>query len=538
MNARQPDDSAATPQQRYEKAVAAVNRGDWPAAQQLAMGLLREAPAHPEVNFIAGLAAVYQQQVPLALACFERAVRRGPRRADWLAQFARALALDDRLVRAREIADKAMALSPQDPVTLDTLGVVYTNAGALEQAAALFRRVVERSPAQASYRFNYATSLVFAGRIAEAEAELETCLALDPRYWKAHLTLAQQRTQTSEHNHIHRLLQVLPTAVDRHAEMYVSLALAKELEDLERYPESFEYLTRGKRAGRSPGYSHDRDDALFDAVEGAFPGLAASSAGCPGNAPIFVMGMPRTGTTLVERILSSHPDVQSAGELLDFPRAFRKASGYRGPELLAPAVFRQAQALDWRALGEDYLLATSDRMGRRPRFTDKLPHNFLYAGYIANALPDARLICVRRDPVDTCLSNFRQLLAPDSALYDYSFDLLDIGRYYLHFDRLMAFWREALPGRIVEVQYEDLVRDQEAETRRMLAFCGLEWHPDCLAFQNNSARVTTASAVQVRAPLYSGSVHRWKRYAAQLTPLLELLEAGGLAGLTGSARDA
>ncbi|HET6434983.1 MAG TPA: sulfotransferase [Xanthomonadaceae bacterium] len=516
---------AASAQQRFAEAVAAVNAGDWARAQHLAMHLLREIPAHPDINFIAGLAALYLEQPTLAAACLERAVRLAPERPDWLAQYARALVQDSRHDAAREAADRAIGLAPADAIVLDTLGVVYTHLGEYERAAALFDRVIALEPERASYRFNHATSLVFAGRIEEAEAELEACLALEPRYWKAHLTLSQQRRQTEDRNHVERLRQALAEADGPHARMYVALALGKELEDLERYPEAFECLAQGKAAGRSPGYRFERDAALFDAVEQAFT-AAAPAEGCSNDAPIFVFGMPRTGTTLIERILSSHAEVRSAGELLDFPRVFRRASASREPALLSPDVFRRGSR-DWRALGEAYVAATS-RQGRgQARFTDKLPHNFLYAGYIANALPEARLVCVRRDPVDTCLSNFRQLLSPDSPFYDYSFDLLDIGRYYLRFDRLMAFWRQALPGRILEVGYEALVADQEAETRRLLDFCGLGWDPACLEFQHNSARVTTASAVQVRAPLYGTSVQRWKRYAPQLGALLALLEAGG-----------
>ncbi|HVI25123.1 MAG TPA: sulfotransferase [Xanthomonadaceae bacterium] len=520
-------------QQRFADAVAAVNAGEWPRAQQLAMHLLREIPAHPDINFIAGLAALHMDQPALAVACLERAVRLAPERPDWLAQYARALVQDGRPDAARAAANRAIGLGPADAIVLDTLGVVYTHLGEHERAAALFDRVIALEPRRASYRFNHATSLVFAGRIEEAEAELEACLALEPRYWKAHLTLSQQRRQTEDRNHVDRLRQALADADGPHARMYVALALGKELEDLERYPEAFECFAQGKAAGRSPGYRFERDAALFDAVEQAYA-AATPAEGHPDDAPIFVFGMPRTGTTLVERILSSHPQVRSAGELLDFPRVFRQASASPERGLLAPDVFLRGTR-DWRALGKAYAAATARHGGGQERFTDKLPHNFLYAGYIANALPKARLVCVRRDPVDTCLSNFRQLLSPDSPFYDYSFDLLDIGRYYLRFDRLMAFWRQTLPGRILEVGYEALVADQEAETRRLLDFCGLGWDPTCLAFQHNSARVTTASAVQVRAPLYRSSVQRWKRYAPQLGVLLALLEAGGAIAPGGDA---
>ena len=159
-----------------------------------------------------------------------------------------------------------------------------------------------------------------------------------------------------------------------------------------------------------------------------------------------------------------------------------------------------------------------------PRFVDKLPHNFLYLGFIARALPNARIVCLRRERLDTCVANFRQLLALDSPFFDYSFDLLDIGRYVLQFERVMAHWREVLPGRILELQYEDLVGDQAGTTRRLLEHCGLPWDDACLAFEHNPAAVATASAVQVREPLHRNSIGRWRRYAPQLAGLRALLD--------------
>jgi hypothetical protein len=237
--------------------------------------------------------------------------------------------------------------------------------------------------------------------------------------------------------------------------------------------------------------------------------------------------MPRSGTTLVERILSSHPEVHSAGELENFPLAVKHASGSATPSLTDPDTIRRASDLDWRALGNRYIQGTRMLTGGKPRFVDKLPHNFLYAGHIARALPNASIICLRRGPMDTCLGNFRQLFSLVSPYYDYSFDLLDTGRYYLLFDRLMAHWETTMPGRILRVDYEDLVDHQEDVTRRLLAHCRLPWNDACLRFEENALPVSTASAVQVRAPMFRSSLQRWKRYEPQLQPLRTLLEAGG-----------
>lgn len=415
-------------------------------------------------------------------------------------------------------------------MTLDTLGVVFSLCSAHEEALAAFRQASELNPAVASYRFNVATSLSILNRMSEAESEYEACIARDTQYWKAHLALAQLRKQDERSNHLPRLHELdKRVGSNPQARMYLSLALAKELEDLGQFAESMNHLRIGKRAGgEGRGYRFERDRTLFDALIGAFPEPVTPPGGHPSDEPIFIIGMPRTGTTLVDRILSSHPDVQSMGELPNFGFLLKRMSGSPTRVLLDADTLSRAERVDPTSLGRAYVESTRPRTGQLPRFTDKLPHNFLYAGHIAKALPRARIVCLRRDPVDTCLSNFRQLFAQGSQHYDYSFDLLDTGRYYLQFERLMRHWKRVLPGRILEVEYEQLVENQESETRRLLHHCGLEWNESSLAFDKNTAPVATASLAQVRKPLYRTAIHRWKRYEGQLDDLLELLEQGGV----------
>ena len=239
--------------------------------------------------------------------------------------------------------------------------------------------------------------------------------------------------------------------------------------------------------------------------------------------------MPRTGTTLVDRILSSHPEVESAGELQAMPLAVKQVAGTRTPTVMDPETIGAAAGRDMGGIGRDYLSrARHHRRDTAPRFTDKVPGNFHYTGFIARALPAARIVCLRRNPMDTVLSNFRNLFAVSSRYYDYSYDLLDIAAYYARFDRLMALWRKALPGRLIEVRYEDLIADQEGETRRLLAHCGLEWSDRCLSFHTNDAPVSTPSAAQVRRPIYGDSVARWKRHVEVLEPVRRFFEQAGI----------
>jgi tetratricopeptide (TPR) repeat protein len=519
------------PASLYRQAVEALNRGSWGSAFDLATRVLPVVPDHAGVHFVLGVAALQMNRMPVALRHLQRAVKLNPARPDYGAQLARALATGHLLREAVAAADAATAGAPEDALTLDTLGVVYTQANEHAKAAAVFRRAAERMPERASFRFNLATSLMFAGELDRAEAEYEACLSRDPAYWKAHLALSQLRRQTSQSNHLERLQKLLSEAGGDDGQMYVNLALSKEYEDLGDYASAFTHLSAGKAAGRTGrAYSPARDEEIFAALEQAF----ASAAEDPGNAcdsaePIFVVGMPRTGTTLVDRIISSHPRVHSAGELSNFGVLLKRMSGSRTRNLLDPdTVTRAAAVADWSSLGRAYVASTRPGTGHVPHFVDKLPHNFLYLGFIARALPNARIICLRRDPMDTCLSNFRQLFEQNSPYYDYSFDLLDTGRYYLGFDRLMAHWQRVLPGRILEVRYEDIVEDQEASTRMLLQFCGLPWDDTCLAFERNQAPVATASVVQVREPLYRSAMQRWKRYDEQLGALKALLAGAGI----------
>lgn len=516
----------------FAQLTTSFNQRAWPKAQTLATELLSIAPPHPAVHYIAGVAAMELQQMPKALSHLHQAADLDPNRVDILTQFAKALALVKMSLEARRTADRAMALEPRDSITLDTLGVVYTQVHAHAEAKGAFRHAVTLNPQHAPYRFNLATALLATGEIDDARDELETCIRIDPYYWKAHLTLAQQRRQTATANHIERLQSLLAGQEDNlEAQTYLHMALAKEHEDCAEYPAAFAHYTRGKSAaGAGRNYCIAEDEALFATITAAFPTPQQKpSAGCASDEPIFVIGMPRSGTTLVERIISSHPGVHSAGELLNFGLTLKRHSGSHTPLMLDVDTIQRAEALDWASLGEQYIRSTRPSTGGKPHFIDKLPHNFLYAGWIARALPNARIICLRRDPVDTCLSNFRQLFARQSPNFGYSFDLLDTGRYYALFDRLMAHWQHVLPGRILEISYETMVNSQEASTRRLVEFCGLSWDDSCLEFEHNTAPVNTASVVQVRSPIYRSSLKRWKKYEPQLGALLAVLGHAGIA---------
>lgn len=510
--------------------IHAFNRNEWPRVLQLAGELQPLVPQDAMAPFMAGIAHMQLQELPNAVEMLQVATMLEPQRADFLAQYAKALALTRRFQEARSAADRAIAIGQADPMTLDTLGVVYSQSHAYEQSVAAFRRLVTLVPNHPKARFNLAYALIATGDESAAEQELEQCIRLDPGFWIAHLHLAQLRKQTVENNHVERLRAL----VQRHpnqpgAQLYLNIALAKEYDDLGEHVAAFQHYRRGKSVGRERRiHSVARDEAIFQRLHASFP-TAPAAVGEAWGAPIFVIGMPRTGTTLLDRMLSRHPDVYSAGELQDFPATLQRQYGGDVPLLLDPSLPARVQGIDWQQLGANYLASTMPHAEHAKHFIDKLPHNFLYAGFIASALPKAKIICLRRHPLDTCLGNFRHLFEQETSYYDYSFDLLDIGRYYVGFDRLMAHWCRVFPGRILEIRYEDLVTEQEPSVHRLLQFCGLPWDDACLQSERNAAPVNTPNAWQVRAPVYRDAMGRWTKYAAQLSELRALLEQAGIA---------
>lgn len=510
----------------------ALRRGDLPGAAEAAKALALERPDDPAGFFLLGMAAAEAGHVGKAVPLLQSAVERGPL-AEHLAQLGRLLILLRRDGEAGRAAREAMALSPQDALTFDTIGCVLARLSDHEGSMAPFGAAVAAEPDNLEYRYNLAAASGFTGRVAAARAHYETILQADPGNARVHYALAILSRQTQEANHVARLEAALSVADDPDDLLRIRYALAKELADIGETADSFRHLSAANDAHkRTIAYGFAQDAGIFDAIEqvfGAGHAPLSDAAGNDSSAPIFVVGMPRTGTTLVDRILSSHRDVEAAGELQAMPLAVKQLSGTPSRRVIDAETVAASAALDPAAVGEAYLArAAHHRSQGTPRFTDKLPANFLYIGHIARALPNARIVCLRRNPMDTVWSNYKNLFASQSAYYAYSYDLMDTARYYARFDRLMALWDRLWPGRVLQLSYEALVADQEGQTRRLLDHCGLEWDEACLSFHENSAPVATPSAAQVRRPINANAVGQWRAYAQALEPARAWLQAQGV----------
>lgn len=490
---------------------------DYRGAHELILSAIGADDTNGRAWFLMGVIAADHGNAGRAAELFEKAALLDPQEARGHAFLARAkLGLND-APGARAAVGRAIALAPADALTMDTIGVVLARLGDHAGALAWFERATAIAPGVAAYWYNLGVSREFLGDFAAAEAALLTSLGLDkdqPRAWWTLTGLRRQTPQDGRTGDLERLFA--GAGRDPVAAQQLGHALAKTWEDLGEPLKALDWLGRAKAPRRAEtGYRPQADEGLFEAAAAA---RLAPGPGAASERPVFIVGLPRTGTTLLDRILSSHRQVVSAGELNALGLALKRMSGAPSPLMLDPPTFGAAGGVDPRALGEAYLAATDDLAPPgKTRLIDKMPLNVLYAGLIHQALPQARIICLRRHPLDAVLANYRQLFATEFPYYDYALSLEDTARYYVLFDRLVAHWRARLPAdRFTEVAYEDLVADLEGAARRLVGFLGLDWDPACLGFHENAAPVSTASAVQVRSPIYASSVGRWKHYGAAL----------------------
>ena len=519
----------ATLDRLLQQAHAALARGEYQAAHAGALQALQHEPRAAEPLFIMALIAAAHENHGKACEVFERAINASPR-PEYFAQWGRSLLARQEPRRALEAALAGLALQPKEALTLDTLGVVLVRAGAHAEALAPFRLAVAAAPHNPQFQYNLGAALQFVGDLGGAAAAYRAALDSDPQHYRAWSALAQVSRQALTEQEEQALASRLERGeLDPDAELHLCHALAKQREDQGRYGETFALLARGKKRKRDTLTDRSEDDrALFAAAEETAGLLERGAEGFASEEPIFIVGMPRTGTTLVERILSSHPDVFAAGELSHFALALKRATATPSAYVLDATTLRAAGRVDLLAVGRAYIDSTRPRTGHQARFIDKMPLNFLLAGVIRAALPKARIICLRRHPLDTCLSNYRQLFATGFSYYQYAYDLLDCGRYWLAFDGLVKQWKGHLGDRFIEVQYEQVVDDLESQARRLLDFVGLPWDPRCIEFHRNTAPVATASSAQVREPLYRRAVGRHQHYRQQLQPLIRWLQGQGV----------
>jgi tetratricopeptide (TPR) repeat protein len=498
--------------------------GEFRQSAIIAQALIRREPANSSAWHL--LSALYMRLGHLATArsCAERAVALAPTNPAFLIQYGQCLVVSGQRRDALHVADRAAAMNLNRADWNDVLGTLLTFCEEPTRALPFFRRAVELSPLDSNLLYNLAAAQRMTGDLSAAEASLNRVIAIRPDDSQAYHMRASLRTQTPEANHIdemtRRLRQAQRTPLD---EVTLCFALAKELEDTGNYQTSFRFLKRANHLQRRQiKYNVEDDVTLMDRIVRLHDRAAVNvDVGFQTEECIFVIGLPRSGTTLVERILTSHSNVKAAGELPAFPYELSKAVRSQSGAVIGPTeIVQRALDVDPAALGRAYIDATRPQTGGSPHFVDKLPLNYLNAGLIRRALPRARIVALMREPMDSCYAIYKTLFA---GAYPFSYDLLELGQYYAAWHRLMRHWCDVLGDTLLVVHYEDLVTHQEAISRRIVAHCGLAWQDECLAFYQQSTAVTTASAAQIRQPMYSSSVGKWRHLESELFPLIETL---------------
>ncbi len=509
-------------------ATALFSDGELAPAEELIRGYLRSHGDHVEAMRLLARIGVERDVLDDAQLLLEKVIELAPDYHLARFEYAQVLAKRHLFLEARGQAERLLAIERDNRNYRTLHALTLVGLGQHEQALQLYRELLAGAAQPAELHLSIAHSLKTLGAGEAALAEYRAAASARPAYGEAYWSLANLKTYRFTEEEIERMRAAEATpgtaTVDRY---HLCFALGKALEDQGRFAESFELYSRGNELKRA---ATPYDAATLEAgaqlqqevcTRALFARCAGS--GAPAPDPIFIVGLPRSGSTLIEQILASHSAVEGTQELADLPRM---VNGLQGREAPAghpgyPRILARMTVAEFGRLGKQYLRDTrAYRTTDRPRFIDKMPNNFRHIGLIHLILPNARIIDARREPLACCFSNFKQLFAQGQT---FTYGLQDIARYYRTYLALMHHWDEVLPGRVLRVHYEDVVEDLEGSVRRILDYCGLELELTCLAFHETTRSVRTPSSEQVRQPIYREGLEQWRHYEQWLGPLREAL---------------
>lgn len=522
-------DGAGAPMKAVQQGFVLLQQGRLAEATRHCRTLVLAHPAQPQVMMLACEVRLANGDLAGAIEAADAALAGQPGNAAVMLKKAHVLVLLRERRDARRLAAEAAALAQDDGRSQWAAGKVFANCGDAAGACPYFEAALAAGMAHWALNFDLASAQFFAGRFDAAEQNLARVLAQVPGHGQALYLRSILRRQTEASNHVAelqaRLQGRLATPADAAAGLY---ALAKEYEDLGQAGPGFKALADGAALKRrSLNYDAAAERAVIEGLRDLYTDevMARPTPGHDGEGAIFIVGMPRTGTTLAERMLASQGEVGSAGELMDFGQLLAAAAQKAQAAQPHLSIAEASLAIDFAALGRDYLAAARQAAPDKRLFIDKMPINFMYCGIIRKALPKARIIHLVRDPMDTCYAVYKTLF---NQAYPFSYDQAELADYFITYRRLMQHWHAVMPGAILDLRYEDLVTDTEAQARRMLDFCGLAWNPEVLDPSAHPGAIVSASAAQVREPVHAGSVGKWRRYEGGLKVLHDRLAAAGM----------
>jgi tetratricopeptide (TPR) repeat protein len=496
-------------------------------AEQLCRQVLQKQPGHVDALRMMGLIAAAAGDLDEAEYLLRQSLAAAPDHVPAMFELGRVLRELDRHEEAIDIYREILAIQPENPKAHYRLAGVLAPAALTEEAARAYRRCLELAPRYAAAWLGLGHMLKTLGQVDEGIDAYRRCLELEPNFGEVYYSLANLKTYRFDDDEIAEMQHQLEhTDLPDASEVNFLFALGKAHEDRGDYDAAWHFYEEGNAKQRmlvsyDPVQTEVTNSELIEFFNADFF-AATHGMGNPDASPIFVLGLPRSGSTLIEQIIASHSEVEGTSELPYVGRLTKSLNRNRADGMRYPAVLAELEARHFERLGRDYLdMAARHRVEGTPRFIDKMPNNFPSVGFIHSILPNAKIIDARRHPMDACLGNLRQLYARGQT---FSYDQCDIGEYYLQYLRMMAHWDEVLPGRVLRVCYEDTVANLDSQVRRILDYLELPFEEACLNYHDTDRAVRTASSEQVRQPIYTSGVGYWKHYEAYLDDLREILE--------------
>jgi tetratricopeptide (TPR) repeat protein len=495
-------------------------------AEKIYRRILTQDPDNVEALRLLAIVAASQGHYGDAEVFLQRAVDCAP---DFLRARADLVSVQLERDRFDKAIENAEALIRIDSTLADShllLGNAYGSAGRYDEAVAAYEKTLQLAPNHRGAYAGLGNMLKTAGKHDDAVAAYRAGIRHNPEFAEAYWSLANLKTFRFEDHEISAMENLLEKE-GLPAESLVQLcnALGLEYENRDDFERAFTYFRRGNSAQRAlEQYDPVETEVVNDRLIETFSSKNLKrwgGSGCKDRSPIFIVGLPRSGSTLIEQILASHSMVEGTHELGDLGRLTQQIPKKFGTGDEYPEVMCQLDDEQIRQIGERYIAQTRRHRAGRAHFVDKNPNNFAHVGLLHLILPHAKIIDARRHPLDSCFGSYKQLFAKGQS---FSYDLVEVGEYYLQYRRLMNHWHEVLPGFVLEVHYEDVVADLESQVRRILEYCELPWEDECLRFHETDRPVKTASSEQVRRPIYSSSVNLWRNYEEHLDELIEVLE--------------
>lgn len=493
--------------------------------EDLCKALLRENPSNVNAMRMLARVAGQAEHWKHAEKLLRRVLEIAPEFHDARIDLSRVLKNLDRIEEALDCTAHAVAEMPRNAYALYIHASMLSLGNQAETALIFYRRAIQMREHHPAAWIGMGHLLKTLGRTEEGIEAYHKAIEQMPNFGEVYWSLANLKTYRFSDEQVADMERRLAEEdLDEDTRVHFMFTLGKAWEDRTEWNKAFEYYEQAceiqrMRIAYDPVEAAVINDRICEVFTARFL-QSRHGLGCGREpTPIFIVGLPRSGSTLIEQILASHSQAEGTAELAEIAKLTaslsKRFAGVNYPESVS-----QLMPIDWQQLGETYLERTRRHRQGLPCFTDKMPNNFPSIGFIATILPNAKIIDARRHPLDSCFGSLKQHFAHGQS---WSYDLMEIGEYYLEYRRLMRHWAAVLPGKVLEIRYEDMVNDQQQQTRRLLEFCGLAWEDQCLRFYETERAVRTASSEQVRQPIYSSSIHHWKNFRTQLAPLLEVI---------------